>query len=76
MTNPIADILRERAAQDKKWGVQNHDFPKWMVILQEELGEMSKDFLDGNTKNFRTEMVQCAAVLVAMIESGDRNNWF
>lgn len=76
------DIQTERKAQDEKWGQQNHHFERWLAILMEEIGEMSKAFLDKQFKpvadgtNFRTEMVQSAAVLHAMIECGDRNGWF
>lgn len=43
---------------------------------------MCEAFLDAQSEsqadgaNFRTEMVQSAAVLHAMVECGDRNGWF
>lgn len=81
MTTVIEDILEERKKQDAKWGEQNHDFPMWLAILTEELGEASQEFFTSQAMtrpraNFRTELVQCAAVLAAMIECGDRNSWF
>ena len=77
----ICDILEERKRQDEKWGEQNHSPMEWLPILMEEVGEASKaalDFYFGNTTSvcvddFRNEMVQVAAVAVAMIESFDRN---
>lgn len=77
----VHDMLQERRAQDAKWGEQNFDYSKWLAILSEELGEASKEWLTQEfqgifTGNFRTELIQSAAVLVAMIECGDRNGWF
>ncbi len=71
------DIIAERRRQDAKWGEQNHEFPLWMAILAEELGEMSKEYLDRKDPvNFRNEVIQSCAVLMAMLECGDRNGWF
>lgn len=73
-------IKEERARQDAKWGEQNHDPVVWVAILMEEIGEMSKVILETSTfKNPATfvenELIQCAAVLKAMWESGKRNGW-
>lgn len=38
-TPAMRDILDERARQDAKWGVQNHNPAVWAVILGEEVGE-------------------------------------
>lgn len=71
-----SDILKEvnleRDKQDQKWGEQNHDGFKWLAILGEEVGECNKAFLEGDLKNFREELIQVAAVAVAIIESIDR----
>lgn len=79
----LMGIIEERAAQDAKWGLQNHSFPEWLVILQEELGEACKEFFDmkykpqpGGAERFKTELIQTAAVITAMLECGYRNNWF
>uniref|UniRef100_A0A6M3LRM6 Uncharacterized protein n=1 Tax=viral metagenome TaxID=1070528 RepID=A0A6M3LRM6_9ZZZZ len=77
-------VQAEREKQNEKWGEQNHDPYKWMSILGEEIGELNKGFLE--TENIRgirfkadyfleTELIQCAAVLKAMYESGKRNGW-
>lgn len=82
MLDPISSIREERKRQDEKWGIQNHSFEIWSPIFNEEWGEASTEFLRRhfgqrqNGKEFREELVQCAAVLVAMIECGDRNGWF
>jgi len=92
----LDEVTRERIAQDAMWGEQNHDFPHYYQILNEELGEVSQDYLDSGYArakwlagmsefsqqfsqlrlNMRKEMIQCAAVMVAMIECGDRNEWW
>lgn len=80
MNRVFEDILDERERQDAKWGVQDHDYPLWRVILGEELGEADQEWLRCHfgerhrREELRMEMVQCAAVLVAMIECHDRRN--
>ncbi len=83
MKEILQEIKSERYKQDKKWGEQNHDQFKWLAILMEEIGEASKELNDclippnkNNTNlliNYRKEMIQVGAVVVAMIESFDRN---
>ena len=65
-------MSREREAQDKKWGIQNHAPHIWLVILGEEFGEASKATLELDWPAYRAEMVQVAAVAVAAIEACDR----
>lgn len=73
------DVERERRAQDLKWGEQNHDPATWLAILTEEVGEVAKEIADGSPvaavfdhRAYRMELVQTAAVVVAAIESLDR----
>jgi hypothetical protein len=75
----IIEVMRERARQDKIWGVQNHEMARWHLILAEEFGEVSKacnEFVfrakEGSFEEMRTELVQTAAVCIAMIEAMDR----
>lgn len=70
-----ADLEMERMRQDAKWGEQNHHPDHWRVILGEELGEMDKENLERNGDRYREELVQVAAVAVAMLESYDRGNF-
>lgn len=82
----IADIVAERTKQDEKWGIQDHNFTTWLVILMEEVGEFSKaylEFLFAKTTladkqkqivNVREELIQVCAVAVAMVECFDRKN--
>lgn len=74
------DIKDERERQDKKWGEQNHAPIEWCAILGEEVGEVNKAALEDhfshgkmNLKNYREELIQVAAVAIAMIECLDRN---
>ena len=74
----LNEIRNERTAQDKKWGEQNHDRYKWVAILTEETGEVSEAALEAEhdpewISNYRDELIQVAAVAVAMIECLDRN---
>jgi hypothetical protein len=70
LTNAVLHRVRiERERQDSKWGEQNHDAGKWMLILQEELGEAAKAKLEGNNLNYVEELIQSATVIVAWIEA-------
>lgn len=74
MSNPEIPILvmAERDRQDNKWGEQNHGDGIWALILMEELGEAAKEFLEGNLKYARKELIESAAVTVAWVEAIDR----
>ena len=70
-------IEKERKRQDDKWGLQNHDPDKWLMILGEEVGEANKAALEAHfcskpLNRYRRELIQIAAVTVAMIECLDR----
>lgn len=79
----LQEVKAERAQQDTKWGEQDHHPIEWLAILGEEVGEANKAALEahfagyartGKYEDYREELVQVAAVAVAMIESFDRNN--
>lgn len=74
----MAEISLERKRQDEKWGVQNHHPILWNLILAEEMGEVAKalnewHFRSAPVKDVRDELIQTAAVCVAMLESMERN---
>jgi NTP pyrophosphatase (non-canonical NTP hydrolase) len=75
-TNKTNDVLNEvvleRIRQQMKWGEQNHNAPMWYAILGEEFGEVANAFLEYDMENYRTELIQVAAVAVAMVEAYDR----
>ena len=75
-TGTVYDILEnvfdERKRQHSKWGQQDHDEDRWMVILMEEVGEVARAVFEDDPANYREELVQVAAVAVAAIESFDR----
>ena len=84
MKTILKEIQEERTRQDKKWGEQNYKPIEWIAILLEEVGEVAKEAVDfhfGNTSytqkhlitRYRKELVQVAAVAIAMIECLDRN---
>ena len=74
-TDAVLDFIRyERGKQDEKWGEQNHDRGTWLHILMEEIGEASKEQLEGNNDAFQTELLQAGAVIVAWLECELRRN--
>lgn len=84
MKEILQAIAAERQKQDEKWGEQNHSPIEWLAILGEEVGEANKHGLQAHFSKdavyekeqlmeYRKELIQIAAVAVAMIESIDRN---
>ena len=78
-SHQIYDVLAERAKQDGKWGVQNHDPITWLAILTEEVGEFAQAALHHRfggpaSAGMREEAVQCAAVALAIVQCLDRHN--
>ena len=73
-------VANERCLQDKKWGIQNHPYEKWVGILGEEYGEycqaVNETIFDnglearakGGRMNMIAELVQVAAVAFAAVE--------
>lgn len=74
-------VNEERGRQESKWGEQNHSPYFWLVILMEEIGELSKAVLENDgqfrhpDRDIEKELIQSAAVLKAMHESGVRSGW-
>ena len=67
------DIKEERRRQYVKWGIQEHNALYWLGILTEELGELAKALIEYKPSGeARRELVQIAAVAVAVIEQIDR----
>lgn len=74
----LEEVEQERFEQDAKWGVQNHQPFVWLAILGEEVGEVNKAVIEFNfgsqsLAEYRKELIQVAAVAVAMVECLDRN---
>lgn len=72
------EVLKERHRQDEKWGEQNHEPTDWCTILGEEVGEVNKAVFEAKFQNkpweeYRTELIQVAAVAISMVQSFDRN---
>lgn len=69
----VSEVKIERARQNKKWGQQDLQPAAWLAVLGEEYGEVCRAVCEGDTKGYREELVQVAAVAVQMIECLDRN---
>ena len=68
----LDEVYEERKKQQEKWGQQTHSPADWYTVLGEEYGEVGHAINEGHTLNYREELVQTAAVCVAMIDSIDR----
>jgi hypothetical protein len=76
----LAEVWTERDRQDAKWGEQNHAPVVWLSILGEEFGEVCRAAYEAHFNaapwsDYRAELVQMAAVAVAMIQCLDRGQW-
>lgn len=83
----LDEVRQERVHQNDKWGEQNHAPAVWLMILGEEVGEATTAALEAWANDpvlyprsrdqwlvrYRAELLQVAAVAIAMIESLDRN---
>ncbi len=79
----VSLIEQERQNQIDKWGVPNHTPIEWCAILMEECGEVSREALEyhfkkyykqnGQLQRYEKELIQVAAVALAMLESLHRN---
>lgn len=70
------DIAQERFNQETKFGDleknTNGDLNFQLTILAEEFGEVARAVRESDRPNLRHELIQVAAVSVAMIEIIDR----
>lgn len=71
----LDDISSERINQVAKWGHQQHDYPTWLTILVEEVGEVAQAIQKGSVAYKSTdaddlykELIQAAAVATAIAE--------
>jgi len=78
----LFDVLNERQRQNDKFGANRHQHPfLWNTILSEEVGESAKDSLDiyfsdkpeEALSKYRKELVEVAAVAIAIIQDIDNN---
>lgn len=68
------EIVKERMFQIAKWGTNPVPIFVGLAILLEEVGEASKAVLENNPKEYRSELVQVAAVCMRLIEELDSFN--
>lgn len=50
-------VMTERRHQHAKWGVQRHDWPVWLTVLSEEVGELAQEILALRAWRFQRERV-------------------
>lgn len=65
----LHQIVVERSRQDSKFGERNDYSPeRWLVILMEEVGEVSTAILENDVENYLEELIHVAAVAAAASE--------
>lgn len=69
----LKEVKEERDRQDRKFGEQPRSLTPslYIPVLGEEFGEVCRAAIEGDSKNYRTELIQLAAVAVAAIEDYD-----
>jgi hypothetical protein len=68
----LREVAAERAHQDREHGPpreRGYTWADWMVVLIEEVGEVAKAMQDGGVNDVRDEIVDVAAVALAMLEA-------
>lgn len=79
------DIQKEIIRQNKKWGIQDHTFADWAIILAEEFGEVCTEIINfrlaDNLENkheavklLDEELIQVISVCVRILEKIRLNN--
>jgi len=81
MSDPLQDVMLERARQDSRWGEQDHPDEWFFAILVEEVGETAKAMLeahfqadypgaypDADPGRIQKELVEVCAVALAWLE--------
>lgn len=69
-----SEIRTENSFQLRKWGKQTHNLPEWMLILNEEVGELNKAVLEQELQGIegivtiRTEAIQVATLALKIAE--------
>lgn len=69
----VHEVYEERLRQIGKWGDPNHPLADFLAILMEEVGEVAQAinghrFGNASIADVRAELIQTAAVAVAMAE--------
>lgn len=72
----LKEIQSERLRQDLKFGVQPRSLKPalYLAVLAEELGEVARSIIEGDSDNYRVELIQLAAVAAATVEDFDLGN--
>ncbi|MEG3929472.1 hypothetical protein [Microcoleus sp. T3_D1] len=70
------EIQNERDYQDKRFGKQPRSLKPtlYLAVLTEELGEVARAIIEGQSENYRAELIQLAAVAVAAIQEFDEGS--
>lgn len=72
----LNEALQERLRQDRLWGGPHHDdrhdAEDWLEILAQHFRKVEWENQGANRAGYRKELVQCAALCLAALESLDR----
>ena len=77
----LNDIMDDRVKQDEGWGVNRDNSESWILILAEEIEQVTRPVLEDrfpcglniSLVEYRKKLIQIAAIAIAVIESFDRN---
>lgn len=62
------EVQSEAEIQDQMWGVRDQSYGEWMLILQEEFGELAQAILQLKPEEADHEAIQCITLLVRIVE--------
>lgn len=70
----LEDVAAERRRQDEKWGPSERRPVPSLSVLVEEVGEVAEAMQRNHVTDVVGELIQVAAVAVAMIEGAGRGD--
>lgn len=66
----VEEVLLERTRQDEMFGAMPRNLTPaaWLTILVEEIGEVARASIEGDSTGYPIELIQVAAVAIAALE--------
>lgn len=66
----LQEVIQERQRQDNKFGPSPRSLHSsvWLAVLLEELGEVARAILEGDSIGYKKELIQVSASAVAAVE--------
>ena len=76
MQTILEEVQGERLRQDLRFGAQPRSLKPalCLAVLVKKLGEVARSIIEGDSDNYRVELIQLAVVAVVTVEDFDLGN--